>query len=85
MAVPECSLSGQAFAVALMQSRFKSLNFKVLANGIFLIVLNVLLGHNNSQRPSIRKALLTCFFVQILFNESVAVIHYATDVKEPIF
>ena len=31
------------------QSRFKRLNFKVLANGIFFIVLDVLFGHNNSQ------------------------------------
>ena len=56
MAVPECSLSGQAFAVALVQARFKSFDFVVLAGGIFLIVLDVLLGHNNSQWPFLRKA-----------------------------
>ena len=30
-----------------MQARFKSFDFVVLAGGIFLIVLDVLLGHNN--------------------------------------
>ena len=32
-----------------LQTRFKRLNLVVLASGIFLVVLNVLLGHNNSQ------------------------------------
>ena len=31
------------------QTRFKSFNLKVLAVGIFLIILNVLLRHNNPQ------------------------------------
>ena len=43
---------GGCFGVGLSvhhQARFKSFDFVVLAVGIFLIVLNVLLGHNNSQ------------------------------------
>ena len=39
---------------ALAQTRFKRLNLVVLASGIFLVVLNVLLGHNNSQWHSPR-------------------------------
>ena len=46
------------------QARFKSLDFVVLAGGIFLVVLDVLLGHNNSQWHSPQECLVFCFYLK---------------------
>ena len=51
---------------ALAQTRFKRFDFVVLAGGIFLVILNVLLGHNNPQWHSVRNADFFDFLFKIL-------------------
>ena len=48
------------------QARFKSFDFVVLAGGIFLVILDVLLGHNNPQWHSVRNADFFDFLFKIL-------------------
>ena len=49
MAVPECSLSGQSFAVALVQAQFKSFKSEIFTIFLILVVFFVV-RHNRTPK-----------------------------------
>ena len=82
-----CPLSGQAFAVALAQTRFKALDFIVI-NALlgFFHILFVLrhrfsLGH----APHALILLFKILMIKFLVNQGVIRVHYTTNGLKKIF